>query len=139
MPKVSSKQITDAILDYCEARELAGACRSVSAQLAAAAQLGCRCSGGAPPAPIEHKLLEAERPLALCTELERKLLVERYWYGGKVAIERRWGNRRQDYMRPVWQSYEVVAVKVGAPSVEAVRTRIQRARAKVRKMLEALR
>ena len=137
---ISSRDITAAILRYCKALELTGACRSVSCQLAQAAEYGCPIyGGGSISQPPQTMLVEAERPLRLCTRRERVVLVERYWNGGLVQIERRWGNRRETYTRPVWTPLHVVALRVGAPSVDAVQRCIARGRAKVKQMLACVR
>jgi hypothetical protein len=133
MRRPDRAEVTAAIVVWLQARERAERCRSVSASLAQAAEYGgpIHAQPASPPCPASG-LVDAERPVALLTDAERALLVERYWRDFRmVAVDRELApGVRLTYLKACWQADEVVARRLGMGTA-ALRKRLQEVRGMV--------
>jgi len=134
MRRPTREEVTAAILSWLRARERAEQMRTISAALAQAAEYGCPIHARpAHPSCPAMGLVDAERPIALLTSPERRLLVERYWRDFRmVEVEREIApGVRAPYLRAAFQDDRVVARRLGV-GVATLRKRLGSVREKVR-------
>jgi hypothetical protein len=129
--RVTKYDVDAAIFRWLEALA-AVPVRSMSAQIAQAAALGCRVTGGRPAALPLVGLVAAEEPLRYCTDRELTVLALRYG-SGAVTVQGGWqGEHWVETVRRHLVSYKSIARRFTPHTTPvAVHRCLQRARQKI--------